>query len=86
MNLLTWFALALPSAGRAEQEINPFSRTISAVIAMVIPYVVVGNPNELAIVSGVGYSQPKFLSDGFAVVVACFHKVTRYRDALKVGS
>ena len=42
---------------------------------MVVPYVVVGNPNELAIVSGVGYSQPKFLNDGFAVVVACFHKV-----------
>lgn len=44
-------------------------------VAMVIPYVVVGNPNELAIVSGVGYSQPKFLNDGFAVVVTCFHKV-----------
>ena len=42
---------------------------------MVVPYVVVGNPNELAIVSGVGYSEPKFLNDGFAVVVACFHKV-----------
>ena len=42
---------------------------------MVIPYVVVGNPNELAIVSGVGYSEPRFISDGFAVVVACFHKV-----------
>ena len=43
---------------------------------MVVPYVVVGNPNELAIVSGVGYSEPRYISDGFAVVVACFHKVS----------
>ena len=56
-------------------ELREFRRTR---VTMVIPYVVVGNPNELAVVSGVGYSEPRFISDGFAVVVACFHKVTSY--------
>ena len=53
---------------------------------MVVPYVVVGNPNELAIVSGVGYSEPRYISDGFAVVVACFHKVGERPNAKTVLS
>ena len=41
---------------------------------MCLPYVVVSNPNELAIISGVGYSKPSII-DGFVLAVACVHKV-----------